>query len=196
MSYTNFPPKELLTEEAIELVADKLKITGTDMVKGIETLFVNCFVAEESSYAVHHNPLAHLTRAIEKLVKKKAKNPLFRIVIKVLDSEESIPEIGSAPHVPRKSFTAFVHPRMDPRQQRVIIAHELGHLLICELLDKKYTKGEFGDENAATLFGILSVIYKSRFYSGKCQEFVYKDLEVINDFALMTNRPRKSSTKT
>ncbi|GHU48233.1 hypothetical protein FACS1894200_04910 [Spirochaetia bacterium] len=64
----------------------------------------------------------------------------------------------------------------EDKQVRILIAHELGHIVNKELLN--------GDdsENAANLFAYISMLDKNEFYSNECKKFIFQsDLSILHE---------------
>lgn len=66
----------------------------------------------------------------------------------------------------------------DEKIIRILIAHEIGHIVNRELFKKSDT------ERAANLFTYIAMHDKNKFYSEECERFVSKsDVQIFNDIA-------------
>ena len=63
----------------------------------------------------------------------------------------------------------------DEKTIRILIAHEIGHIVNKELLKRADT------ESAANLFAYIAMYDKNCFYKGECGKFVSSDVEIFND---------------
>ena len=62
---------------------------------------------------------------------------------------------------------------------RILIAHEIGHIVNKELLENAEDS-----EQTANLFAYISMIDKNNFYTDECKEFVSKsDIEILNEIS-------------
>ena len=65
----------------------------------------------------------------------------------------------------------------DDKTIRLLIAHELGHIVNKELLENKEDS-----EQTANLFNFIAMNDKHKFYAEECQKFISKsDIEILND---------------
>jgi hypothetical protein len=74
--------------------------------------------------------LAHAIRSVEAYVREQQNAPFFTIFCKPMSADAPELGIGSAIYQPKQFFTMMFHPRMEEKQLRVCLAHELGHLFI------------------------------------------------------------------
>ena len=70
----------------------------------------------------------------------------------------------------------YYNSNYDEKTIRILIAHEIGHIVNRELLKKEDT------ERAANLFTYIAMHDKNKFYSEECEQFVSKsDIQILND---------------
>jgi len=70
----------------------------------------------------------------------------------------------------------YYNSNYDEKTVRILIAHEIGHIVNRELLKKDDT------ERAANLFTYIAMHDKNKFYSEECERFVSKsDIQILND---------------
>lgn len=136
--------------------------------------------------------LAHVIRTMEERLRKVSKNQLFRIVCTPIDENSKQLGIACAQYYKNNYFAIYYHPKTDPKQLRVLLAHELGHLFLVELLnstlDESYTE-EDTMEPLSTVLGILVILDKNEFYHNKTVPYKHKTPdEVIKDFSLLLKR--------
>jgi len=139
--------------------------------------------------------LAHLISTVEDLIFEKIrqqnpKAPRYRIIV-----WKNNPKNGKARlrPLPYGAVIAY-NPQNNPRDLRIYIAHELGHLLSCfKILDG----GPF--ENNANLFSYFAINGKNTFYKEKAPTLVYKggELEIISNIkaACPITKPNQTSNR-
>jgi uncharacterized protein YjaZ len=121
--------------------------------------------------------LAHIIRCMESYIRKETKNPMFQINTFPIDPNSPVLNVGCAQYYPKRYFSIFFHPRMEERQLRVCLAHELGHLFIIELLNERTTDGSKSfdkttvTEPLSSIFGIFTIMDKNLFYKEKAVNF-------------------------
>lgn len=126
---------------------------------------------------------------MEEIIRKVRGYRFFQIVTQALPEDDAKLEVGNAQYHPKRCFTVYYHPKMEAKQLRICLAHELGHLFICTLLEKN--PKEDSTEPISSLFGVLAILDKNDFYKNKCQEFIHENPEkVVSEFALMSNRKK------
>ena len=60
---------------------------------------------------------------------------------------------------------------------RILIAHEIGHIVNKELLDPNDDS-----EQTANLLAYITIDDKNRFYTKECEQYIYKsDIQILND---------------
>jgi Zn-dependent peptidase ImmA (M78 family) len=138
--------------------------------------------------------LAHVIRTMEERLRQISGTEMFRIVCSPVDESSRVLGIASAQYYKNRYFAIYYHPKTDEKQLRVLLAHELGHLFLVELVnstfDKQYDeKTEI--EPLATIFGIFSIFDKNEFYHNKTAPFKHESTDaILRDFSLLRNRTR------
>lgn len=165
----------------LEYISKKFNVNLNDIQIFKKYFEKECQNIVESQY------LAHIIRLFEILIRKKTKNPLFIILLKPF-IDEKLNYFGQIEHIKGK-FAKISYPKYDNtkdnkeyiRQIRVIIAHELGHLFISELLDKNAQ--DFTSHPYSSIFGILTIIEKNRFYEDNAKNYNHNSCNhIIDDF--------------
>jgi len=141
------------------------------------------------------NYLSHLVTTVENMVNDKR-------MIKVLEAAENVNRnmvrnllasktlrlysiIREPANLKRKATTRY-HPSgaiiyynssYDEKTVRMLIAHELGHIVNKELLENAADS-----EQTANLFAYIAMEDKNRFYTEECKKFASKsDMQILND---------------
>jgi hypothetical protein len=136
--------------------------------------------------------LAHIIRTMEEQLRIISGNSMFRIVCSPVDKTSKEFGIAKAQYYKKRFFAIYYHPNTDEKQLRVLLAHELGHLFLIEMVNSTF--GKQYDETAyvepsSTVFGILAILDKNEFYHNKTTTYMHKSPdEVLNDFYLLHNR--------
>jgi Zn-dependent peptidase ImmA (M78 family) len=134
---------------------------------------------------VKNQYLAHVIRCMESYIRQKTGNPMFQINTFPIAPDSPVLNVGCAQYYPKRYFSIFFHPRMDERQLRVCLAHELGHLFIIELLNEGKSDGsEPFDKTTLTeplssIFGIFTIMDKNLFYKESASKFNYHSWEEL-----------------
>jgi hypothetical protein len=152
-----------VTEEKLKIISGQFNIPLVT-VNAVYNIFAKVISGVKNQY------LAHIIRCMEAYCRKQTKNPMFQINCYPLDPASPILNVGCAQYFPKKFFTVFFHPRMEEKQLRVCLAHELGHLFIVELLNE--TEAEAGKsydqttltEPISSIFGVFTIMDKNDFY--------------------------------
>lgn len=143
--------------------------------------------------------LSHLISSIEEMINVKQKADFVKMLKENKNDKHYIDKVEKAVNhktlrlfsillVPFNSkrnaqtriigFSAVIlyNPQLDDKQKRVLIAHELGHIVLKYLYD-----GVKNTENMASLFSFISMIDKNNFYKTHCKDYLYKtDIELLN----------------
>jgi hypothetical protein len=134
---------------------------------------------------VKNQYLAHIIRCMESFIRNKTGNPMFQINTFPIDPDSPALNVGCAQYYPKRYFSIFFHPRMDERQLRVCLAHELGHLFIVELLNEETMDGSKPfdtttvTEPLSSIFGIFTIMDKNHFYKERASNFNHHSWEEI-----------------
>jgi hypothetical protein len=145
-----------VTDEKITHISDQFHVDKSQ-VDIVHRLFSRVIDGVKNQY------LAHIIRCMESYIRQKTGNPMFQINTFPIASDSSVLNVGCAQYYPRRCFSIFFHPRMDEKQLRTCLAHELGHLFIIELLNEEKTDDSKPlDKTALTeplssIFGIFTI---------------------------------------
>jgi len=69
----------------------------------------------------------------------------------------------------------YYNSRYEEKAIRILIAHEIGHIVIRELMEDADT------EQKANLFAFIALLDKNKFYADECDKFVFSDIQIFND---------------
>ena len=166
-------------------IAKRLEISP----KSLTTIHItfNKLFKEDDLGELRKQYLAHLVRAMEALLRKLHNNPFFKIDIVPLPDEDINFNVGTATYFKKRYFSIFYHPKIEVKQLRVLLAHELGHLFLASLLDQDDPQ-EMDSEKGATAFAMFAILDKNQFYSNDCHNLglIHKSFDaVIDDFTLL-----------
>jgi hypothetical protein len=132
--------------------------------------------------------LAHAIRSVEAYVREKQNAPFFTIFCKPMSADAPELGIGSAIYQPKQFFSMMFHPRMEEKQLRICLAHELGHLFIIASSDRHY---DDITEPLSSIFGIFTILEKNDFYANRTSNFLHPSWQsVVKDFLLLKNRSK------
>jgi len=178
-------PDFTVTDEIAAVIAKQYNTT-VDQVNNLRRFYGNFAHGMKRQY------LAHVIRTMEELLRQVSGNELFRIVCSPVDPSSQVLGIASAQYYKQRYFAIYYHPNTDEKQLRVLLAHELGHLFLLELvnimLDKRYDE-KTQIEPLATILGILTIFDKNDFYHNRTTSFKHKSPEdILKDFSLLKNR--------
>lgn len=132
--------------------------------------------------------LAHLIRTVEEKLREKPGYSNFIIQCKPFAFDnDKIKKYGSAQYFEEQQFYCiFYSPKLEEKLIRVIIAHELGHLIL-ETYREQIGSGET-TEPLSSVFGILAILEKNEFYSSEANHFLHENYQaIINDFSNISN---------
>ena len=128
--------------------------------------------------------LAHIIRTVEQYVRKTLKKQWFQINCIPLDGIDMA--FGTAKYYKNKAFMIYYDPRLDERQLRIIIAHELGHLILAVSMNREY---DLVIEPLSSIFGILAILEKNEFYEEKLFPFQHDSWQnIVNDFKTLEEK--------
>ena len=143
------------------------------------------------------NYLSHLVNTIENMVNdKKLNNVLKQAELKNISTEKikylyiketlRFYSIILVPATLKRRATTRYHNSgaiiyynscYEDKIIRILIAHELGHIVNKELLGNKEDS-----EKTANLFAFIAMDDKNRFYKKECEKFVFKsDVQILNE---------------
>ncbi len=150
---------------------------------------------EKMVESIPYQYLAHIIRTIEVYVRDNIEGSEdFRITCKPI-STKMLKDLayGELSHDSYKEFYSYdilyyrnekENTELDEIQQRVCIAHELGHLLLIIMTKTDFTISNH--EPLSTVYGILITLHKLSCKDTKRTGFSQK--EVMDGFVLMANR--------
>jgi len=178
-------PSFIVTDEIITKIAKQYNIPK-EQVEGWQKFYRSFTDDMKQQY------LAHIIRTMEEHLRKISGNEMFRIVCSPVDEAAKELGIARAQYYEKRYFAIYYHPRTDEKQLRILLAHELGHLFLIEILNaalnKRYNENTLV-EPAATIFGIFAIFDKNEFYHNKTAPFKHKTPEeILDDFSLLHNR--------
>jgi hypothetical protein len=180
-----FMPDFTATDEIVSKISAQFNTTE-ETVKLLRGFYQQFSVDMKRQY------LAHVIRTMEERLRAVSGNEMFRIVCSPVDESAQELGIASADYYQGRYFAIFYHPKMDEKQLRVLLAHELGHLFLLEFLNSTLGK-DYNEktmtEPLSTILGIFTILDKNEFYHNKTTPFKHRSpQEVLSDFSLLQNR--------
>jgi hypothetical protein len=177
-----------VTNDKVEHIAKEFGVKGSS-VKLVHNVFTEVLGEVKNQY------LAHIIRCMETRIRKITGNPLFQINTFPITADSPILSVGCAQYYPKRYFSVFFHPRMEEKQLRVCLAHELGHLFIVELLNNNLPDGSAPfapktlTEPLSSVFGVFTIMDKNLFYKECALKFNYHSWEeLVRSFVLLRNK--------
>jgi uncharacterized protein YjaZ len=167
-----------INDEKITHISAQFHVNKSQ-VELVHKIFSNVIDEVKNQY------LAHIIRCMESYIRKETGNPMFQINTFPIAPDSPVLNVGCAQYYPKRYFSIFFHPRMDEKQLRACLAHELGHLFIIELLNEGKTDGSEPldkttlTEPLSSIFGIFTIMYKNHFYKEKASTFNHHSWEEI-----------------
>jgi len=170
-------------------------ISKISSIFGIPEKRVNTFhemYQNKISKSMKWHYLAHVIRTMEETLRELPNNEMFRIICTPVAEDSRDIGIASSHYYKGRFFAIYYHPKTKEKQLRIMLAHELGHLFILELLNTSFglnynEKTEI--EPISTIMGIFTILDKNEFYHNKLIPFKHISTdEVLNDFQLLHNR--------
>ena len=170
-------------DEKIKAIAES-QATSLETVKRMNALYKT--IADDMKLQY----LAHVIRTVETQVRAALHSELFQIRCQPLAEDAKRLGLGLAQYYPNDCYIIYYHPLMDEKTLRMIIAHELGHLVV-EVLLKKEDPNEGCSEPLSTIFGILSIMDKNDFYQNRASQYQHSTWqEIIAEFKLLRNESK------
>jgi len=154
---------------------------------------VNSFLHfyNEFSRDMKHQYLAHVIRAMEEKLRKVPDNEMFQIICSPVAEDSRMLNFVAAQYQKNCYFAIYYHPKLEEKQLRIKIAHELGHLFLVELI-QAHTElnANLGKtqlvEPMATIFAIFSIFDKNDFYHNRTKPYMHVSPEaILNDFNIL-----------
>ena len=129
--------------------------------------------------------LAHIMRSLEEYIRSTQNAPFFRITCKPSSNNSEIKGTGCASYKKKQSFNIVYDSQLNPKQARVVIAHELGHLFWITLSERDYADIH---EPLSSIFGIFTIMDKNEFYANKATQFQHDTWQhIVEDFKQLKN---------
>jgi Zn-dependent peptidase ImmA (M78 family) len=183
-----------VVDNTISYISNEFDVE-TNIVKSIHAFFNQVLDGVKYQY------LAHIIRTMEIYIRQKTNNPIFQINCQQLDIKSQLLNVGCAQYFPKKFFTIFFHPRMEERQLRVCLAHELGHLFLIECVNDLKKEGEHlhtaeaFTEPLSSIFGVFTILDKNKFYESCCSNYNHKSWEsIVSDFVFLGDKAGANTT--
>lgn len=185
---------------------DTFKLTKED----IDTML--CFIRDKLKPDIKYRYLSHLVSTLEDMINNQEKQHILEEVVKVKELEktketqsalQSLEQVINSKHyrlfvimlVPitksRKNATTriiennaviYYNSNLDEKDKRLLIAHELGHIVEHFIFKKD------GSEGIASLFAYIAMLYKNNFYKDECSNYIYKsDVTIFNELKKVLN---------
>jgi len=177
-----------ITDERIKALSQCFNV-HEDTVRLVQNLFSKVISGVKNQY------LAHIIRCMEAYIRKKTGNLIFQINSFPMSPDSPMLNVGCAQYFPKQFFTVFFHPKMDEKQLRVCLAHELGHLFLIELINENKNDGEpLLNEKALTeplssIFGIFTITEKNDFYEDLGRRLNHNSWDdIVEDFILLQKK--------
>lgn len=174
--------KYKIDDEKIEAIAKTFN-TDRDTVKKMHSVY------KEISEGMRYQYLAHVIRTVEVKMRQALGNPLFQIQCIAVDEESPLIGFGSAQYYENNCYLIYYHPKLDDKQLRIVIAHELGHLVVEVLVKKDGDPNKDCSEPLSSMLGILTILDKNDFYQCRASQYQHSSWQdIIKDFSLLKNQ--------
>ena len=177
-----------VTGEKLDAISRSFGVGG-NTVRLVHGIFLKVISGVKTQY------LAHIIRCMEAYVRNETQNPFFQINCFPLNPDSPLLNVGCAQYFPKQYFTVFFHPKMDEKQLRVCLAHELGHLFMIELVNDQKDAGEALlnaqalTEPLSSIFGVFTIMDKNDFYSDRGKKLNHHSWEdIVRDFAHLQDK--------
>ena len=168
-----------------EKIATIARTFGTDR----ETVKKMNAVYKGISDGMKYQYLAHVIRTVEEKVRMELHNPLFQIQCIPVDKSSALTGFGSAQYFEQDCYLIYYHPNLDDKQLRILIAHELGHLVVEVLVRKSEDPNKDCSEPLSSILGILTILDKNDFYQCRASQYQHSSWQdIIKDFSLLKNQ--------
>jgi hypothetical protein len=136
--------------------------------------------------------LAHVIRTMEETLRELPNNEMFRIICTPVAEDSKNIGIASSHYYKGRFFAIYYHPNTKEKQLRIMLAHELGHLFLIELVNTSFGfnyDAKTQIEPISTIMGIFTIFDKNEFYYNNTTPFKHDSPEeVLHDFQLLHNR--------
>ena len=185
---SNLMPEFEVTDEKFNAISQCFNV-DQDTVKLVHKVFSKVIGGVKNQY------LAHIIRCMEVYIRHETNNPFFQINCFPLDTNSPVLNVGCAQYFPKRHFTIFFHPKMNEKQLRVCLAHELGHLFMIELVNDRKGDGKpmlntkALTEPLSSIFGVFTIMDKNDFYENRGKRLNHRSWEdIVQDFVSLQNR--------
>lgn len=170
-----------INEEKVSAIAKQFK-TKNETVEMMNRLY------SDISDGIKYQYLAHVIRTVEEKVGTHIGEARFQIKCLAMPAGSNV-NFGCAQYFGNDLYLIY-YPEIDEKQIRIIIAHELGHLVVETLLkDEDPNKGV--SEPLSSIFGILTILDKNDFYQCRAKKYQHSTWEqILKDFELLGNRAK------
>ena len=166
-----------LDDKKIDYIAKTFDVSK-ESVEKVRSLY------EDVSHNIKTQYLAHVIRTVEQNIRKVIKKQSFQINCIPLEGVDM--KFGTAKYYKEKAFMIYYDPSLDEKQLRIIIAHELGHLILAVSLKREY---DAAIEPLSSIFGILTILEKNEFYEEKNFPFQHDGWQnIVNDFRTLEEK--------
>lgn len=170
-----------VTPERLQDISEKFDVT----LESVQLMYDKYL---EILHGLKYQYLAHAIRTVEIEVRKQPGFELFQIQCVPVENNSLHVGFGSAQYYDKNLYIIYYDALMDEKQLRVVIAHELGHLVV-EVLMMKELNSNKPSEPLSSIFGVLSILDKNDFYHSKASSYKHTSSEeIIADFLLLRNR--------
>ena len=143
---------------------------------------------QEISSGIKYQYLAHVIRTVETEIRKKPNFGLFQIQCVPVENGALPCGFGSAQYYEENLYIIYYDPGMDEKQLRIVIAHELGHLVV-ETMIKNENPNAGISEPLSSIFGVLTILDKNDFYQCRASQYQHSSWQdIIKDFSLLKNQ--------
>lgn len=140
------------------------------------------------SDGIKYQYLAHVIRTVEEKVGQHIGEARFQIKCIAMSAGAHV-NFGCAQYFGNDLYIIY-YPEIDEKQIRIIIAHELGHLVV-ETLLKNEDPNKGISEPLSSIFGILTILDKNDFYQNRALKYQHPSWEqILQDFKLLSNRSK------
>ena len=173
----HFQINETIFEELLELFNQVIKPEISKnylshLVSSVEDIINNYKMKEFISNLKENEKKYINVNEFKKLLLSKNIR-LFSILLKPLDNSSK----KASCRLFKQSAIIFYDPRLEEKQKRTLIAHEIGHIVLNKL---KKIDGDI--EKLSSLFAFIAMLDKNNFYKNDCKNYTYiSDIQLFND---------------
>lgn len=185
-------------------IRSKLKKTFHVSYDDIDAML--CFFRDKLKPEIKNRYLSHLVSTIEDMINNQEKARILEDVAKAKELEEGqetqnafkyleeainskhyrlfvitlIPTIktkkNATTRIVRNNAMIYYNSRLEEKDKRLLIAHELGHII------EQFVFKQNGSEGIASLFAYIAMLDKNKFYREECKDFLFpSDLTIFEE---------------